>query len=76
MSDLYYHNEHCGGNTLERSVRALVKRGGCALVAASWKTRTFKEESFLERLRDLGKLLPTVRYADGVCVGALQIDGG
>ena len=74
MSDVYYHNDHSPGHGLERSVRALIRRGGCALVVASWKTRTFREEGFLARLQDLGKLLPTVRFANGVCVGVLQLE--
>ena len=75
LSDLYYHNDHTPGpgNALERSVRALIARGGCRMVAASWKERTLREESFLGRMRDLGRVLPTVRFANGVCVGALQV---
>ena len=76
MSDVYYHNDHSPkGGGLERSVRALIRRGGCAMVVASWKTRTFKEEGFLGKLRDLGLLLPTVHLPNGVCVGALQLHG-
>ena len=75
FSDLYYHNESIPGpgNALERSVRALISAGGFRMVVASWKTRTFREEGFLRRLQDLGKVLPTVRFANGVCVGALQL---
>ena len=54
-------------------MRALIAAGGCRMVVASWKTRTFREEGFLRRLQDLGKVLPTVRFANGVCVGALQL---
>ena len=64
---------HMRTAALERSVRALIARGGCRMVAASWKERTLREESFLGRMRDLGRVLPTVRFAKGVCVGALQV---
>ena len=73
MSDCYYHNENLPGNVLERSLRALIQRGGCRMVVASWKVRNHREQDFLHRLRDLGTVLPSVRFANSVYVGALKL---
>ena len=75
MSDVYYYGETLpgGGTALERSLRGLIAHGGCRMVVASWKVRTMREEGFLWRLRDLGRVMPTVRCGNGVCVGALEL---
>lgn len=73
LSDLFYHNDNHPGRPLDRSVRALLKRGGCSMVVASWKERSFREEAFFGRLRDLGKVVPTVRCANGIRIGVLEV---
>lgn len=40
--------------SLEETLRALISRGGCSLVAFCWQVRNLKEELFLPRLADLG----------------------
>ena len=41
-------------DSLEETLRALINRGGCSLVAFCWQVRNLKEELFLPRLADLG----------------------
>ena len=73
LSDLLYDHAPGPADALERSLRALIARGGCRMLVASWKARTHREESFMQRFEDLGAVLPTEHCADGVCIGALQL---
>mmetsp|Transcript_68671 Transcript_68671/g.205954 ORF Transcript_68671/g.205954 Transcript_68671/m.205954 type:complete len:317 (+) Transcript_68671:255-1205(+) len=41
---------------LEDTLRALIHEGGCKLVVLSWTVRNYKEETYLERFRNLGRV--------------------
>lgn len=53
---MLYEWEPAAADALERSLRALIARGGCRAILFAWKCRNFKEERFLPRLRDCGRV--------------------
>ena len=64
-SDVLYDGDH--KEPLERTMRALIRHGGCRHVLFAWRDRGFEEEAFLARLSDLGtvRTVWTARDADG-----------
>ena len=61
-ADVVYSNESSAA--LELSLRALLARGGCALVVIGWVARGHHEEAFLSRLTDLGSVSTVERISD------------
>jgi hypothetical protein len=55
-SDILYSVDEAGFATLEQTLRDLIARGGCRLVAICWQVRHYNEERFLPRLADLGSV--------------------
>jgi predicted nicotinamide N-methyase len=53
-SDVLYDWTGKSADALERTLRALLGRGGAEQVLLCWRVRTRKEERFLHRLADLG----------------------
>ena len=53
-SDVLYEWDPAAAAALERTLRALIARGGCRAVVLAWKVRNFVEERFLHRLADCG----------------------
>ena len=55
-SDILYSVDEAGFATLEQTLRDLIAKGGCQLVAICWQVRHYNEERFLPRLADLGSV--------------------
>lgn len=63
-ADVLYDWSSTSIDALERTMRALLARGGCRLAVFAWRVRTCREESFLPRLADLGRV-ETVWRSEG-----------
>lgn len=50
---------------LERTLRTLIGRGGCRRLCFCWRVRNFREERFLPRLADLGRVRTVWRSRGG-----------
>lgn len=61
-ADVVYSPESSAA--LELTLRALLARGGCALVVIGWVARGHHEEAFLSRLADLGTVATVERFSD------------
>ena len=64
-SEVLYDRNPETADALERTIRALLGRGGCRLLAICWRVRTCREERFLYRLADLGSVRIAWRSAGG-----------
>lgn len=72
-SDVLYSSDESDFDLLESTLRALLRRGGCRLVAICWHVRNCNEERFLPRLADLGQVQTVWRSHGLSCEDACPV---